>query len=338
MNHRLQLLIIICVVAIITVVISHGMIAWLKIETKFGDHWVTGLGSGRPSVFMAGSSLAGDGLSWQQISNSLHMIIEGWGVAGSSPAEWEVYQHQVSQPQITVIVVSVYDLNEYFISDFRAELVPFRQTIKDLSHSSVDWPFYKRLITMYPLTYLRILYPTLGRSGGVMVGLREKFRKMVKPFLRIDTEAGPTLSLNENAENKEYKKEKISDWAPDRMLRRLAGLRGSCHGIHVYNGPKKLALLRMMQYARENGRVIVVVLPVSPAYAREFLTPEIRQDFEKALIDSQKRIPQALWIRLDQFNKLDSNEFFWDLVHMNSNGQKIATESFLEQIKNIMRL
>jgi hypothetical protein len=74
---------------------------------------------------------------------------------------------------------------------------------------------------------------------------------------------------------------------------------------------------------------VVVVLPVSPAYVKEFLTEDVNREFEKALAEARTSVPTAHWIRLDQMNELSSNEYFWDLVHMNSYGQKIATEAFL---------
>ena len=109
----------------ITAIISHSIIDWLKIETGFGGHWVIESGGDKPSVFMAGSSLAGDGLSWCRISDVLDLRIEGWGVAGSSTSEWERFQNRAKQARLTVIVVSPYDLNENFLCDFRAEVVPF---------------------------------------------------------------------------------------------------------------------------------------------------------------------------------------------------------------------
>lgn len=338
MSRRLQLVVIVCTVASIVAIISHGLIAWLKIETTFGEYWVTGPGRGKPSIFMAGSSLAGDGLAWGRIGNELNMRIEGWGVAGSSPCEWEQFQHLTTQIKLTFIVVSPYDLNEYYLSDFRAEVVPLGQTIKDLWHKRAEWPYCKRLLSLYPLTYLRILFPTAGRSDGVMVGVREKLKKLVGAASPMNSEAGPTLSLNETASTQEYKEEKISNWDPSRMLRRLAGLRIAGQGVHLFNGPKRLAFLRMLRQAQEVGRIVVVVLPVSPAYAKEFLTPELKGEFEQVLAETRRSVPQTGWIRLDQLKELNSNEYFWDLVHMNPDGQKIATKAFLTQFRKFSNL
>jgi hypothetical protein len=338
MNQKIQLLMIIGTVAAIVAIISHCTIAWLRIETTFGGHWVTGPGGDNPSVFMAGSSLAGDGLSWGRIGDELNLSIEGWGVAGSSTSEWERFQHRATQAKLTILVVSPYDLNENFICDFRAEVVPLRQTINDLWQSKADWPFIKRLLSTYPLAYIRELFPTAGRSGGVMAGVREKFNNMLGTNYLTVTEAGPTLSFNNTGSAEGDKKERINNWPPGRMLRRLAGMHSGFKGKHAFNGPKQLALLRMLHRAQEQGRVVVVVLPVSPVYADEFMTPTVKRDFEEALAKAQRSTPQSRWIRLDQLHELNSNDYFWDLVHINAYGQKVATEAFLYQFKKISRL
>ena len=71
---------------------------------------------------------AGDGLSWGRISDILNQRIEGWGVAGSSPRRMGAISTLGQlNANMTVIVVSPYDLNEYFLCDFRSEVVPFKQ-------------------------------------------------------------------------------------------------------------------------------------------------------------------------------------------------------------------
>jgi hypothetical protein len=335
MTRRSQLLVIICTVIAIVAIISHSIIAYLKIETSFGGHWVAGPEGGRHSVFLAGSSLAGDGLFWGEIGNVLDLRIEGWGVAGSSTSEWERFQQRATHAKLTIIVVSPYDLNENFLCDFRAEVVPVGQTIEDLWQSKADWPFIKRLLSIYPLAYIRAIFPTAGRSGGVMVGVREKLYTMLGKNISTEAEAGPSLTFNQTGSAQDGKKEKISNWSQDRLLRRLASMRNGVQGKHVFKGPKQLALERMLHQAQEQGRVVVVVLPVSPAYSKEFLTPAVNREFEAALAEAKREVPQALWIRLDQLDKLNSNEFFWDLVHINSYGQKIATEAFMDQLKKI---
>jgi hypothetical protein len=331
-RRRLQLVAIISTVVAVTAIVSHILIIWFKIETSPSGHWIIGSGGGSPSTFMAGSSLAGDGLEWSRIANELHLRIQGWGVAGSSPCEWEPFQHIATQIKLTFIVISPYDMNEYFLSDFRADLVPLIQSIEDLRGSGAEWPFSKRLLSMYPMTYVRALFPTVGRSNGVIVGAREELVKLAGGVLFMQSEAGPTLSFEEGNSTQSYKTETISDWSPARTLRRLAEMRSACQGIHSFNGPKKLALHRMLVHAVEQGSAIVVVLPVSPIYGREFLTPEVMDKFEETLSNLQISFPQTHWIRLDRMHELHSNAYFWDLVHMNTSGREIATQAFLTRI------
>ena len=150
------------------------------------------------------------------------------------------------------------------------------------------------------MSYLRVLYPTAGRSDGVMVGVREKVKKLAYAGFPLESEAGPTLSLNNTALTQDYKKESITNWPPDRTLRRLAGLRSGSQGKHEFNGPKKLALLRMLHQAQQRGHTIVVVLPVSPVYAKEFLTSEVKRKFEEALTEARHNMPEAHWVRIDR--------------------------------------
>lgn len=331
MSRGLQLVVILATVMSLTAIVSHSITAWLRIETTPSGYWVIGQGEGRTSVFVAGSSLAGDGLSWGRISDEFNLTIGGWGIAGSSPDEWEHFQDSVPGAKLMILVVSPYDLNEYFLSDFRAEVVPFGQTLKDLRESNAEWSFWKRVLSMYPQNYLRTLFPSVGRSFGVIGGVREKFERYAKIFFSLESEAGPTLSFNETASTPEFKKEKISNWSPSMMTRRLVGMRSASQDMQGFNGPKRLAFLRMLRQAQEQSRGIVVVLPVSPAYVKQFMTSEVKREFEQVLADVRNSFPKVQWIRLDQMNELNSNEYFWDLVHMNAYGQKIATEEFLRQ-------
>jgi hypothetical protein len=338
MSRRIQLLIIILAVVVIAAIVSHSVISWLKIETTFGGHWLLEPEGNQLSVFLSGSSLAGDGLSWRRISDELKLKIEGWGVAGSSPSEWEQFQSLATQANLTIIVVSVYDLNEHFLSDFRADIVPLEQTIKDLWQIQANWSYGKNLLSMYPLSYLRMAFPTAGRSDGVMVGVREKLNTLAYAGFSIESEAGPTMALNNSTSAQDYKKESITNWPSAKTLRRLAALRSGSQGKHEFNGPKKLAFFRMLHQAQMQGHALVVVLPVSPVYEKEFLIPETRQKFEGALTDIRNSMPAVHWVRIDQVKELNSNEYFWDLVHMNPDGQKIATEAFLHQIGNFISI
>jgi hypothetical protein len=72
-------------------------------------------------------------------------------------------------------------------------------------------------------------------------------------------------------------------------------------------------------------------MPVSPSYAREFLTPEVIRSFENALADAKRANPRALFARLDELSAVNSDEYFSDFVHLNGAGRRIVTEAFLKQ-------
>jgi len=338
MNRKWQLVTILCVVALITAVVSHSTTSWLRIETAPGGYWVIGPGSGRASVFMAGSSLAGDGIAWPEIANQLNLRIEGWGVAGSSPSEWERFQQLETHTNLAILVVSPYDLNEYFLSDHYPQVVPLLQTLKDLRKTPMDWAFYKRVVSTYPLRYARILFPSAGRSDGVIKGIREKAETSVKSMFPVVAGNNSGPSFTDPVSRVEIKNVQITNWSPSLMLRRIVGMRMACEGKHGYNGLRRLAFLRMLRQAQEQGRVAVVVLPVSPAYAKEFLTPSVKNEFEAMLVEAWQSAPKAFWVRLDQVEELNANQNYYDLVHMNPYGRAIATENLLSQLREFTSL
>ena len=256
----------------------------------------------------------------------------------SEAGVWQAHRHgsgksfnKAPEAQLTLLVVSVYDLNEQFLCDFHADVVPFVQTANDLRLSRADWHFSKRVLSQYPLKYIRILFPTVGRSDGVMWGTRDKLAYAFGLAGGAASEARPTLAVGKVLRTEESKNDTIKDWKPARRLRRLATMRAACQGQHRFDGPKNLAFSRMLHQAKERGRVVVVVLPVSPPYTKEFVTPPVSDAFQKALTDAARTCPQARWVRLDRLPDLNSNDYFWDLVHMNANGQQIATEALIAQ-------
>ncbi len=332
-RRGLQFVVVLTAVVSVISVASHLLTAWLGIETRTGWYWQISSSGSRTPAYLAGSSLAGDAISWDLVSRQLNQPICGWGVAGSSPWEWEPFQRRTQQGPLTIIVVSPYDLNEQFLCDFHANVVPAVDTIGDLWRSGADWPFSLRVLSQYPLMYTRILFPTAGRAYGVIGGLHDKLSKILGSFGSNNSEGGPTLAFGKESQIKEYKRGKISNWSPSQLLRRLAAIRSACQGKQSFDGPKKLAFLRMLHEGQAHGRVIVVVLPVSPPYTAEFLGPEDTRRFETELADARQAVPQVQWFRLDHLPELNSDENFWDLVHMNPYGQEIATRAFLSWLK-----
>ncbi len=333
MNRKLQFAIVWTVAIAISAFGSHILINWLKIETTSGRPWSIAPANGRPMAYLAGSSLARDGLSSERITKELDVGICGWGIAGGSPFEWEVFQPRATEARMSLIVVSAYDLDEANLCDYRADLVPFTHTLRALRASQADWSYTKRSLSQYATRWLRLLFPTLGRSKGVMGDLRIKLSKVLSRSPADESEAGPRLSVGTETAVPEYRKGRISDWSKAKTLGKLSAVRSALQGNQSFSGPKKLALQHMLQYGDTRGRVIAVMLPVSPAYAGEFTPPVLQRQFEDSLADVQRSAPRAQWVRLDQLPALNSNDNFYDLVHMNPSGQKIATEAFLSWLK-----
>lgn len=313
---------------------SHLLADWLKLKTEAGQAYTIGASKDKSPAFLAGSSLASYGISWEEISHQIDREIKVWGIAGSSPFEWEQFQKKVPEVQATFIVVSAYDLDEAIICDFRADVVPIGHTIETLLANPTDAGYVKRSLSQYPLDWLRTLFPTLGRSKGVLGDLRIRVNKMLKPSrATAETAAGPTLAFGSAAVVDDYKLERISKWTESKTIGKLAAIRSAFQGSRSFDGVKQAALKRMLQYAHPRGRIVVIVLPVSPTYSREFMTPEIICQFEESLREVQHGVPEAQWLRLDQLPALASDDNFCDLVHINLFGQKIATEALQAWLK-----
>jgi hypothetical protein len=333
-QSRRQLVLVLIVAVMIAVIGSHLLASWLKIKTNASEPFTFGKPNGNPPAFLSGSSLADYGISWEQISTQLDLEIKVWGVAGGSPYEFEQFQKEVPDARTTFIVVSAYDLDEAMVCDFRAAIVPLGQTIQTLRETHTDWTDSKRQLSQYPMTWLRTLFPTLGRSRGIMGKLRENVVNLIKPSAASPgTEAGPTLEFGKEKAVDPYKLQKVSDWSESKILGKLVAMRMGFQGSEGFNGPKNLALERMLQYAVQRGRTVVIVLPVSPAYSKEFMSPELVQKFEAALARAQHDAPAAEWLRLDQLPGLASNENFCDTVHMNIFGKQITTAAFQAWLK-----
>ena len=329
---KAKFLLVVCSALVIAIVFNYLVAFWIKLPNHTPIYRRIGPETG-PQVFCAGSSLLQFALSWPEVSEILDQGIESWGVAASTPSEWEVFQNLAKNTNLMIIGVDVYDLNEYHFCEGRADVVPLAQTIWDLRQSSTDWQFSKRLLSQYPLSYLQKLFPTAGSSDAVLVGLRRLLPERLRSSSAAEERANSLVMPRESVMNFGGINAKVSDWTPSRALWRLAQMRSETGGKHAFNGVKKLAFERMLLRAQKQGSVIVVVLPVSPLYAREFLTPEAVHDFESLLDEAQRIDPQAQFVRLDKLSALNSDECFGDLVHLNGIGKRIATDAFLSWLR-----
>jgi hypothetical protein len=329
-----QLAIAVVAAFVIAIIGSHWLADWTNIKTTVSESLVFGAPNGKPPAFRAGSSLSDYGIDWNVIATQTQTEILAWGVAGGSPYEFEQFQKKVPEARTTYIVVSAYDMDEANVSDFRAALVPLGDTIESLRETHADWAYSKRAVSQYPMTWLRILFPTLGRSRGVMGMIHEKIHSLVHHTPSpTETVSGPILDVGKEKVADNYRLQRIEDWSKSEMLGKVAAMRAGFQGSDAYDGQKYQAFLRMLQYGCEKGPTIVVVMPVSVSYSKEFVSPDQETQFENAMSDAQQRYPQVKWLRLDQSSGLDSDENFCDLVHMNVYGRRTATEKFQAWLK-----
>jgi hypothetical protein len=330
---KAQLLFVVCMALVIAIVFNYLTAFWIKLPRHTAMELRRIGPETGPQVFCAGSSLLQFAFSWPEVSDALNQGIENWGMAASTPSEWEASQNLANNTNLMIIGIDVYDLNEYHLCEGRANVVPLGQTISDLWQSSADWRFSKRLLSQYPLSYLQKVFPTAGQSEAVLVGLRRQLPQRFRSSSAAEERANSLVLPSEPVMNFGTIDAKVSDWTPSRTLWRIAQMRSENKGKHAFNGVKSLAFQRMLLRAQKRGSVIVVVLPVSPTYTREFLTPEVVHDFESAL-DKAKRIdPKAQFVRLDKLPALNSDDNFGDLVHLNGAGKRIATDAFLSWLR-----
>jgi hypothetical protein len=332
MRRNLQLLFVSITAILIAATGSHLIAGWLKVKTTAAEAFTIGKSNGNPPAFLAASSVGGYGILWDQIASQLDTEIKTWGIAGGSPIEFEQFQKRVPEARTTFIVVSTYDLDEALTCDFRAAIVPMGQAIESLRANHADWKYSKQVLSQYPMTWLRTLFPTLGRSRGLMGATLIKVNDLVK---RSSSEslAGPTIKFGKATADDEYIRQKLSDWPKSKVIGKLVAMRVDFQGEHAFNGAKRRALERMLQYADQRGRTVVMVMPISPAYTKEFISPELVRKFEAALADVRHDAPRVEWLRLDQVPGLASDENFCDLQHMNVSGREIATEALLAWLK-----
>jgi len=328
MSRRQQLVWILLLVTGIASAASHLVVRVLGIQTSPALREQIGLTNGSEWMCVAGSSLMFYGLDWDKIGKEVGHRLERCGVPAASPCELEPVCALITNAHITVVGVSFYDLNEYFVSDFRAWAVPMKTTLRDLYASSSDWHFSKRIISQYPLTWVRKLFPTAGRSMGVMVGARA----LARQWLGRKADSEGNLVFNPQA----VTSERIEDWPAARTLRNLSQLRAACQGASGFDGPKRRALSRLLERATQQGKVMVVVVPVSQPFAKEFMDEVATHEFEGEIEAMRSAFPDVLWVRMDQAPQLRSRRYYWDLVHLNKDGQTIATDELLASLRKFL--
>lgn len=286
-----------------------------------------------PQVLCAGSSMLVSGLAWPDVAESLGQGIETWTVAGSSPEVWEVFQKQTRVSNTTIIGISIYDLNEMRLAPERASFVPLSVTIKDLWSSRAAPDLRQRILAQYAMSYVQVPFPTAGEADKVLVALRSKAANLFGKQASLQEHEGVVVE-RKGVLDVEDAAMSVSDWPTGHLLRRLDALRDENHGKQEFvDGPKHLAFRRLLLRAQQQGRLIVVILPISQAYIDTFLDAKTVAAFEKALSEDIAMAPNATLVRLDQVPGISNNKYFFDLVHLNSSGRKLVTPVFLKEVK-----
>jgi hypothetical protein len=319
---------------VIATVADYLLVLWLAIQP--GSSIVyrrVGPESG-PQVFCAGSSLMGLALSWSKVSGAMGQGVEMWAVGGSSPDIWEQWQKQRPHSKVTLVGVSLYDLNEMHLADARSRIVPLWRTVDDLWSTHTDSALSHRILTQYLLKFVRLLLPTAGDADKVLVGLRSKAASLLvrqaglEKYQRVVVEPPPPIM--DAAESTSS----LNDLSSAHLIRWLAVLRAENRGRHEFlKGPKNRALHRLLYQARNQGRVILVVLPVSEPYKQEFIDEATEAAFEEAISQAMTIVPDATLIRLDRLPGISDPAYFCDLVHVNSLGRRVVTGAFLKELK-----
>ncbi len=322
-----QLALILISAVAISSLISHATINLLGVATEaLRNNTYEPEFHGAP-VIVAGSSLTFYGLDWRTVAKRLSRPVRSLTTPAASPCELEQLLKDAPPTDLTVIGISLTDLNEDYISDFRADVVPLNQTARDLWNSHCDRALSRRMLGLYPLRFARLLYPTAGRAVGVLVGLRAKLQKLSARARAAAADPLPVMGASS-----EFPTNRLADWSTGRLLRNEEVLRAGCNNRHTYQGPKRLALERLLHAAGAHGRVLVVVMPLSPTYEHDMLDATARQSFEAELEEMLRCEPKAHCVRIDQIPELHSGDYFWDLCHLNLAGQRIATPVLLEHL------
>ena len=335
MRRGRQLFTISAVVIGMSSAVDHVLLGWLGIADhsidvrEFGD-------SGMPyAVKSVGSSLSTFAVDWAEVARDIDEPVLMVGFPGGSPVEFESVLEGGTDAGVIVLGVSVYDLDEGYLSDFRSVTTSLRSSVRDLAQSDRSWSYSKRVLSQYPMQYLRFFFPTVGRSTGVMVGLRTKLNTLLRWMGQRSNgtteREGLTLTMDTTASGSEP----LSDWTEGRRLRNISRLRVAARGQNGFNGPKSLALERIIGRAAVGARLLVIVLPVSPTYSQALVDEEELRSFETLVDRITSDHPEVTLARIDEIESLRSDAVFWDLIHLDTAGRDIATRRILEEVKKI---
>ena len=195
-HFRRELVLCLAAATLGTALFSHAVarIAGLRV-TAVSEARVQSHRTGEP-VLVLGSSLTEFGLSLLQIARQFDAPVTSLTVPNGSSSELETVA-AAERPSATIIGISIFDQNENTLSDFRGNLVPLTTTLSDLRESASDLRLSKRILSVYPLTWLRLAFPTAGRSTAILVAAREGVQKLSSRSQQADS-TPERLTLDSN--------------------------------------------------------------------------------------------------------------------------------------------
>jgi hypothetical protein len=283
-------------------------------------------------MIVGGSSMIAAAFDWKTVAQECSKHIKFVYLPGGSPCELEVLEKQLPDSDFTIIGVSLGDMDDDAFSDFRAAVVPMARTWEDLWESRADEDLVQRLTREYCLRYVRLAFPTAGRSAMVLVQIRSTadhlMGRQLDPMRDIVPGFNATAGETTN---------RVSDWDASRRLRKIEVQREFSASRHWFGGPKRLALERMLRFATSRGKALVIVMPESPLYQEEVIDPAVKQKFDESLRDLAGRAPAVKWIRMDRLPQLRNNDLYCDLMHFNAYGRALAMPELLQRLKSILR-
>jgi hypothetical protein len=310
-------------------VASHIVARQLGLVTSPPAAQVFGSTAASRIIRVYGSSISLHGIQWDLVANSLDARVVMQTLPSASPAEleWLIRRDRGTDP--VLVGISVHEMNENLYSDLRANAVPLGATVRDLVVSRCGWEASKRLLSLYPLAWVRTIFPTAGRSRAVLAGGRNALAAMAGRAGWADPDGALGLAPTGGRRDEES----VGQWSPSRRLRNMQTLRAASRGGAVFGGPKALALERLLQRSDSRTKVTVVVFPVSPSY-RAALNLDVQSEFlEKRFAELHRKFPQTEWLRLDGIDSLRDDGQFLDLYHLNRTGREIATEKLIRQLE-----
>ena len=160
-----------------------------------------------------------------------------------------------------------------------------------------------------------------------MVKLREEARNLVRRSAPIAPSEGAVINDQRNTHT-----EDITAWPQARVDRNIATISAAGMGEFDFHSTKRESLVRFLRTAAAQGKSVLIVLPESPLYRSAFVSAPVRERFEEMLTEALKQVPGTICIRLDRVTELQSDQYYWDFIHLNVQGQTIATKALLAQL------